>query len=133
MLLGFDAADVLLSNVAPVVALVALAATGALLVADLKRPERFWFILFKPQWRSWLTKGAYIISAFGAVVSIWLLLELTGRQLPTAVLWISLALAFSTAVYTAFLFAQCEARDLWQSPLVGPGLTIQMIIAGSAS
>ena len=133
LLLGFDAADVLLSNVAPVVALMALAITGALLVADLKRPERFWFILFKPQWRSWLTKGAYIISAFGAVVSIWLLLELTGRQPPTAVLWISLALGFSTAVYTAFLFAQCEARDLWQSAHVGPSLTIQMIIAGSAS
>jgi Fe-S-cluster-containing dehydrogenase component/formate-dependent nitrite reductase membrane component NrfD len=132
-LLGYDGSGTLLARVAPVVALVALMATGALLVADLKRPERFWFVLLKPQWKSWLTRGSYIITGFGAVVTLWLAMSLTGREPPAAVMWMILALAFSTAVYTAFLFAQCEARDLWQSPLVGPGLTIQMIVAGGGA
>jgi Ni/Fe-hydrogenase subunit HybB-like protein len=39
----------------------------------------------------------------------------------------------ATAVYTAFLFGQCEARDLWQSPLVSIQLILQMIVAGSAA
>jgi Fe-S-cluster-containing dehydrogenase component/formate-dependent nitrite reductase membrane component NrfD len=133
LLFGLNTSDTLLVNVAPVIALAALAATGVLLVADLKRPERFWYILVKPQWRSWLTRGAYIITGFGAALVGWLGLVLTDRLPSGPVLWITVVLAFSTAVYTAFLFAQCEARDLWQSPLVGPGLTIQMIIAGSSA
>ncbi len=133
MLFGFNTSDRLLATVAPMVALVALAATGVLLVIDLKRPERFWYILLKPQWRSWLTRGAYIITGFGAILSGWMALAMTGRVPSDLVLWTTVVLAFATAVYTAFLFAQCEARDLWQSPLVGPGLTIQMIIAGSGA
>src|SRR5437016_1114667 len=42
----------------PIVALVALAATMALLVLDLKRPDRFHYLLFKPNFRSWLVLGA---------------------------------------------------------------------------
>ena len=133
MLFGSGPTDSLLSIVAPVVAMVALGATGVLLIADLKRPERFWFILFKPQWRSWLTRGAYIITGFGILLSAWLLLEFTGREASEPVLWATAVLAFLTAVYTAFLFAQCEARDLWQSPLVGPALAFQMLIGGAGS
>ncbi len=133
MLLGFDQTGSLLSRVAPLLALIALAATGALLVADLKRPERFWFILAKPQWRSWLTRGAFIITGFGALLAVWVVYGLLGETPPKVHLWLTMASAFGTAVYTAFLFAQCEARDLWQSPLLGLELTVQMGIAGAAS
>jgi hypothetical protein len=36
-----------------------------------------------------------------------------------------------TAVYTAFLFAQAKARDLWQNPLLPPHLVVQAVLAGA--
>ena len=44
------------------ISLIFLAATGALLVKDLDQPTRFLYVLLRPQWRSWLTRGAYIIT-----------------------------------------------------------------------
>jgi hypothetical protein len=41
-------------------------------------------------------------------------------------------LAAMTAVYTAFLFAQAKARDLWQNPLLPPHLVVQAVQAGAA-
>ncbi|MHB1711760.1 MAG: 4Fe-4S dicluster domain-containing protein, partial [Acidimicrobiales bacterium] len=38
-----------------------------------------------------------------------------------------------TACYTAFLFAQAKARDLWQSPLLLPHLAVQTIVVGAAA
>ena len=37
------------------------------------------------------------------------------------------------AVYTAYLFAQAKARDLWQSPLLPPHLAVQAVLAGAAA
>jgi len=39
-----------------------------LLVADLDRPSRFWYILARPQWKSWLTIGAFIILAYSLLL-----------------------------------------------------------------
>src|SRR5690606_199422 len=36
------------------------------------------------------------------------------------------------AGYTAYLFAQCEGRDLWQTPLLLPMLLAQAVTAGAA-
>ena len=36
-------------------------------------------------------------------------------------------LAAATAGYTAFLFGQCEGRDLWQTPLLLPTLLAQAV------
>jgi formate-dependent nitrite reductase membrane component NrfD len=38
-----------------------------------------------------------------------------------------------TGVYTAFLFAQAKARDLWQNPLLPPHLAVQSVLAGAAA
>jgi Ni/Fe-hydrogenase subunit HybB-like protein len=38
-----------------------------------------------------------------------------------------------TAVYTAYLFAQAKARDLWQNPLLPPHLVCQALLLGSAA
>jgi Ni/Fe-hydrogenase subunit HybB-like protein len=38
-----------------------------------------------------------------------------------------------TAIYTAFLFAQAKARDLWLSPLLPPHLVVQAVVVGSAA
>jgi formate-dependent nitrite reductase membrane component NrfD len=40
--------------------------------------------------------------------------------------------ALGTAGYTAFLFGQCEGRDLWQTPLLLPVLLAQAVTAGGA-
>ena len=37
-----------------------------------------------------------------------------------------------TAVYTAYLFAQAKARDMWQNPLLPPHLFVQALLLGSA-
>jgi Ni/Fe-hydrogenase subunit HybB-like protein len=41
-------------------------------------------------------------------------------------------LAGLTAIYTAYLFAQAKARDLWQNPLLPPHFVVQALVAGSA-
>ena len=50
--------------------LVFMGITGALLVKDLDRPDRFLYVLLRPQWKSWLVRGAYIIVGFGGLITI---------------------------------------------------------------
>ncbi len=96
-----------------------LAITGALLVWDLKRPERFYYLFTKGNWNSWLVKGAYVIGLNGALLALWFLAGLLEADgLIRGLVWIGLPLAIGLAGYTAFLFGQAEARDLWQSPLL---------------
>ena len=118
---------------AAIIALVFIVVTAVLLVVDLKRPERFWYILAKPNFRSWLVWGAYILGVFGAVAAAWALvafLGLSGLLLPLAVLGIAFGVA--AAGYSGFLFGQAEGRDFWQSPLLPLHLVVQAGIAGAA-
>src|SRR5712691_703999 len=123
----------LFTTVAPLAALAFVAMTGALLVGDLDRPERFWTILTRPQWRSWLTRGAFILLAYALLLSIVALAQMLGQDGIVAQLrWPGVILAVLSAVYTAFLFAQAEGRDLWQSPLLSAHLLVQALMAGAA-
>jgi Fe-S-cluster-containing dehydrogenase component/formate-dependent nitrite reductase membrane component NrfD len=117
----------------PRIALAFLALTGALLVGDLKRPERFWTILVRPQWKSWLARGAFIISAYAASLVAWIALAIAGADAALTVLApVVFVVAALTAAYTAWLFAQCEARDLWQTRLLLPHLLLHALGAGAA-
>jgi hypothetical protein len=122
--------------------LVFMGLTGGLLVKDIDRPDRFLYVLLRPQWKSWLVRGAYIITVFGALVSLKLLDNYL--QLGLDWLWIpGLVFAGLGAVYTAFLFNQARARDLWQTPIqsaihmlvhaVLTGSVVMMIIAPDSS
>jgi len=123
--------------------LLAMLATTALLVGDLDRPARFLYILLRPQWRSWLARGALFLMGFSGLLTAWLALELlaaTGTvhsqlaiQYRPMLLAIGTPLAVGTAIYTAFLFGQAEGRDLWQSPLLPLHLLTQCLLAGSAA
>jgi len=128
---------------AGLVSLLMMGATTALLVYDLEHPERFLYILLRPQWRSWLTRGAIFLIGFTNIVLLWWAIEVAGH-----VGWLSAALAESVrapllvlasllgigaAIYTAFLFGQAEGRDLWQSPLLPPHLLIQAVMIGAAT
>lgn len=113
--------------------LVFLAITGLLLIFDLKRPERFYRILTRPQWRSWLTIGAYIITGYGLVISLWLAVATMGwGALSDGLSWAGAVLAALTAIYSGFLFGQAEGRDLWQSPVMAVHLLVQALVAGAA-
>ncbi len=120
--------------------LVGLLVTTGLLVADLERPERFLRIVFRPQWKSWLTRGAFILIAFSNLAGLWWALE-AGQALGfvdlggtrTLLAALTLPLALGGAVYTAFLFGQCEGRDLWQSPMLPLHLVVQAFMVGAAA
>jgi len=117
-----------------VVAGIFTAVTGALLVADLKKPSRFLYILTKSNTESWLVRGAWILGAFAALVGLWGLLDIIGSN--SALPWLSLPivlLSAGVAGYTAFLFGQCEGRDLWQTPLLLPTLLAQAVVAGGSA
>jgi Fe-S-cluster-containing dehydrogenase component/formate-dependent nitrite reductase membrane component NrfD len=116
------------------VGLIFLAITGALLVMDLGRPERFIYTLLRPQWKSWLTRGAYIITGYGGLLTAWVGLSYLGysRVLPY-IEPVLIALALMTAVYTAFLFAQAKGRDFWQSPMLGLHMILHAVMGGAAA
>jgi Fe-S-cluster-containing dehydrogenase component/formate-dependent nitrite reductase membrane component NrfD len=119
---------------APLVAGAFLAVTGALLIADLEHPRRFFFIFTKSQPRSWLVRGAYIIAAYAAILAAHVGATLAGATaLPLRLALLGAPLALLTAVYTAYLFAQARARDLWQNPLLPPHLGVQAVLAGAAA
>lgn len=120
--------------VAPILAGTFLALTGALLILDLEHPERFHLIFTRPQWRSWLVKGAFIIAAYTLVLLLHFVGSWTGSISLQAWLMIpGLPLSILTAVYTAYLFAQAKARDMWQNPLLPPHLLVQALLVGSAA
>jgi len=113
------------------VALVFLGLTGLLLVADLRQPRRFLWTLTRPQWRSWLVRGAYVITAYGLLLGVQLGAGLAGRPVPLFVTTLTILAAAATAVYTAFLFGQSKGRDLWQSSQLAPHLVVQALVAGA--
>jgi formate-dependent nitrite reductase membrane component NrfD len=118
----------------PLVALVFLLITTFLLVIDLKRPERFHYILLRSNPRSWLVLGAWILLAFGAALVLWTVAAVSGAVTALMVLAVPLLLlALGAAGYSAFLFAQAEGRDFWQSPLVLPHLLGSALTAGAAT
>jgi Fe-S-cluster-containing dehydrogenase component/formate-dependent nitrite reductase membrane component NrfD len=120
--------------VAPVLSGAFLAITGGLLIWDLEHPERFYMIFTRPQWRSWLVKGAFVIAGYSLVLALHFLASWMGST--RAQVWLTAAglpLGSLTAVYTAYLFAQAKARDLWQNPLLPPHLLVQSLLLGSAA
>ena len=118
-----------------ILGLIFMLATGGLLVLDLDRPDRFHYVLLRPQWKSWLTKGAYIITGFGGLLVLWVVIKLLGggRVTDVVLAWPLVALAFATAVYTAFLFAQSKGRSFWQSPALPLHMLAHAAVAGAAA
>ena len=72
--------------------------------------------------------------AFAAICALWWIGGLAEADGLLKVLTIPAVLAAAgTAGYTAYLFAQCEGRDLWQTPLLLPVLLSQAVTAGGAA
>ena len=149
VLFGFMRADsALWLWVAPVVSGAFLGITGLLLIWDLEHPARFYMIFTRPQWKSWLVKGAFIIAGYSLVLALHFVGSVLGRDAISSdcylcvrpwtervQFWLMLPgipLSIMTAIYTAYLFAQAKARDLWQNPLLPPHLLVQALLLGSS-
>lgn len=122
---------------AALTALVFLGITTVLLVADLKRPDRFLYILKRPNWSSWLVRGTAILIAFSLFTTALGALSIFGG-LPVGggagLLWGLAALAAAgTACYTGFLFAQAKGRVLWMQRGLWFHLIVQALVAGAAA
>jgi len=129
---GFDGA--LTTIAAPAISVVFISLTAVVLVIDLERPERFYYILTRSNWRSWMVWGAWFLTAHGALSAAWLAAGWGGwtgaldlLEVPTAVV------AVLATSYTGFLFAQGLGRDLWQGPAAAIDLIAQSGAAGAAS
>jgi Fe-S-cluster-containing dehydrogenase component len=111
-----------------------LAVTGLLLVIDLDRPERFLYVLLRPNWGSWLVKGAYILAGYGAVLAASaavLLLDLD-RRLLTYLAYAGIPLAALTGVYTAWLFQQAKGRSWAKDGLLPLKFMVETLVIGTA-
>ena len=122
----------LLSQLSPMLALIFIGITAFLLIFDLKRPERFYYLLTKPNLKSWLVWGGYILMLYSLAAFLWLLAGISDHSVPAILLWLTAVLAAASACYSAFLFAQAKGRDLWQSRFFLWHLLLQAIAAGSA-
>jgi len=110
------------------ISLLALLATCVLLVSDLHKPGRFYFLLTRANPGSWLVRGGWILGAHGLVSIPWLF----GLGGPA---WsvVGVPIGLLTAVYTAFLFRQARGRELWsEDRLLAPTLALQALAATAA-
>lgn len=115
--------------------------TVILLIKDLSQPKRFLNILLRPQWKSWVARGAFILVGFTVVAGLWWLIEGAASlnwiskdfvfALRPVAAWITLPLALFSVIYTAFLLGQAEGRDMWQSNLLPFQLFSQSMMVAS--
>jgi len=137
-LFAFDALTFLATGFT---AMVFMLLTVFLLIKDLSQPKRFLTILLRPQWKSWVARGAYIMVAFTAIAGLWWLIEgaaylnILPVELATSIrpiaAWITFPFALGVVIYTAFLLGQAEGRDMWQSPLLPFQLFSQSMLVAS--
>ena len=146
---GFIALGGVWSMLLEAIVVCAMIATGVLLCVDLERPDRFLRVIVRPQWRSWLARGAYLILGFGGMVSLLLgvnigsmisvnTLQIAQKYLeqPNVSLMLSLCtipLAVGVAVYTAFLFRQAKGRVMWQKQTLPLHMGVQALIGGAST
>lgn len=107
--------------------------TVFLLTVDLARPAMFLSLLTRPNTKSWIVKGAWVLMAFSGVTAAALAARFFGADAAAdALRYANVALGAAAAGYTAFLFAQCEGRDLWQNPRLLWHLLAQALLISAA-
>ena len=134
MLLGRLGADRLRDIALSTIALIFTALTTVLLVWDLEHKARFLRVVFTPQSKSWLARGAFILIAYSGLSGLfWLgsVLGLCDRS-HRCCCGRRCSSDFSLPSTPHFLFGQCEGRDLWQTPLLPVHLIVQALMCGAA-
>lgn len=114
-------------------ALLLLLATVGFLIKDLDRPDRFMYMILRPQTGSWIFKGVLSMFGFGAAIVFWAggeFFSLPWLMAPAASLGVVSGIML--ALYTAFLMGQAKGRDFWQSPMLIIHMAIHSAVAGAA-
>ncbi len=115
-----------------IISLVFIALTGGLLVKDLTQPKRFLYIIFRPQFKSWLARGTYIIIGFSIALLILIFVCLFGNESTAKnIVILTSPIAIITAIYTAFLFAQAKGRAFWNNKMSIFFMLLHAVILGS--
>ena len=116
------------------IGLVFLGLTGVFLILDLDRPERFLYVLLRPNWSSWLVKGAYIIGVYGAVLglSVLVLLFDLDRNYLKLLAYVGLPISLLAGIYTAWLLQQAKGRSWAQDSTLPLKFTIETALVGGA-
>jgi Fe-S-cluster-containing dehydrogenase component/formate-dependent nitrite reductase membrane component NrfD len=134
LLMGWSPASDTLTYAAPLIGMIFIVITTLLLITDLKRPERFWYLLVKPNPKSWLVLGGWVLAGFGLIAFLWLASAALGLgSVQDVFMVVAVLAAVAAAGYTAFLFGQAKGRNYWQSPIVLPHLIAQSVVAGAAA
>ena len=112
-----------------------LGVTGLLLVKDLDRPDRFLYVLLRPNWDSWLVRGAYILSGFGAILCAHVAVSLLdyAEIWHTRLAFAGIPLAWMTGAYTGWLLKQAKGRTMWaqrSDPEIALSGSIEMLLCG---
>jgi len=114
-----------------------LAITGVLLIMDLDRPERFLYVMLRPNWNSWLVKGAYILAAYGGVLFLSAVLAFfkpTDYELYLEyIAYAGIPLAALTGVYTAWLLQQAKGRSWSKDNLLPAKFLVETAAIGAAT
>jgi len=117
-----------------IIGFVFLGITGVLLILDLDRPTRFLYVMLRPNWSSWLVKGAYILAGFSGILAASagvLILGLDTNYL-TYLAYIGVPLSLLTGVYTAWLFQQAKGRSWSNDKMLPAKFLLETIAIGSA-
>jgi Fe-S-cluster-containing dehydrogenase component len=117
------------------VSIVLLGVTGLLLVKDLDKPGRFLYVLLRPNWDSWLVRGAFILSGFGAILCTHVVVSMLdyAEIWHTRLAYAGIPLAWMTGAYTGWLLKQAKGRTMWaqrSDSEIALTATIEMLIYG---
>lgn len=114
-----------------------LAITGVLLIMDLDRPDRFLYVMLRPNWNSWLVKGAYILAAYGGILfltGVLAFVKPTDYELYLKYLaYAGIPISALTGVYTAWLLQQAKGRSWSQDGLLPLKFLIETAAIGAAT
>jgi len=111
-----------------------LSLTGLLLVIDLDRPERFLYVMLRPNWDSWLVKGAFVLSGYGGILALSaavLVLDLD-RSFLSYLAVAGVPMALLTGVYTAWLLGQAKGRSWSEDSLLPGKFLVETLVIGSS-
>ena len=100
---------------------------GAIDMAHLSKPLRFWRMLLKPN-TSWIARGFILLTLFIGCAAIQLAMSywLPGTAVETVFLVLAGILAFGVAIYSGFVVGFVGAIKLWNSAI----MPILFVIAG---
>ena len=98
-----------------ILSIVLLGVTGVLLIKDLDRPERFLYVLLRPNFQSWLVRGAYILSFFAMILCAHAMVSLFEFEdiWHTRLAYVGIPSAWMTGSYTGWLLKQAKGRTSW--------------------